>query len=219
MADERFRNIDWDKIWQIPQDDKLTGAFSFRDQAIKFERNDSKTQSEVWLENGPSIEVRMNGPVGISQNGEVLYTRGFNGCTALLIRALEAEGRATGALGHRHTESRRNLADVEQITGIVTPGSRLYGTILYPQDPHRRELVGVSAITDDLESHLLERYKDRWEDIRKVGYPIYEGFPGGVNSGRLVYNVQAGVWHFREQGNKLIGEERPSSGLLFKTPI
>jgi len=172
-----------------------------------------KTATEYWLETFPTIEVCMNETGHFADEGEILVTNGFNGCTTLIVRAEVPKGKVRGFLAHKHADPRRIeefITDLEH--GELSPDTKLYGTVLYAGDQYGRSLSEESEkLQQQLQQRLKARFCNQWQQLRSARYAVYEGFPSSVNSNRLAYNVAANMWLHREGAND---QERPLSGLL-----
>ncbi|OGK08740.1 hypothetical protein A2767_06085 [Candidatus Roizmanbacteria bacterium RIFCSPHIGHO2_01_FULL_35_10] len=75
-----------------------------------FEPNpQSVSVTESWLMSKPAIEVKMNQGGKFASEGEILFTGGFNGCQALILRIEELQNQIRGYLSHSHTK--RSFSD------------------------------------------------------------------------------------------------------------
>jgi len=170
------------------------------DRPVKDSWWPKKTNTEYWLETFPTTEVGMNEPGRFVKEGEVLVTNGFNGCMALIVRVEMPNGEVMGFLAHKHTDPRKIgefVTDLEK--GGLPPDAKLYGTVLYPGDNYGQSLSEeVERLQQQLQQRLEEGFGEQWQRLRSVRYATYEGIPLSVNSNRLVYNVEAGVWLYRE---------------------
>jgi hypothetical protein len=133
--------------------------------------------------------------------GDILVTEGFNGCTALIVRAELPDGQVKGFLAHKHAVPNRVdefVTDFEH--GQLPTDTKLYGTILYSGDEYGRTLGHESeALQLALQAGLRKRFGTQWHQLRSVRYAIYSGFPTSVNSNRLAYNIAAAnIWVLRE---------------------
>jgi len=172
-----------------------------------------KTATEYWLETYPTTEVKMNGPGCFAEEREILVTNGFNGCAALIVRIDMPNGKMKGFLAHKHAEPKRIDEFVNDLdSGEIPAGAKMYATILYPGGRYGRSLgKKTESFQEQLQQQLISKFGSQLCQLRSRRYAVYEGFPGSVNSNRLIYNVSANMWLNREGAND---QEHPLSGLL-----